>query len=97
MFAIITTDEYKELLIAKETETQNIEDLKMLIERVSELKGNLTEILQLLTKGGKEPEIGVTYESWDILHTNEIAKYINEHYVADGKLQFEKVKENKNE
>lgn len=102
MFAVITTEEYKELLEAKKDNENFLEDLYELAKRVLKAEESLTEVLQLLTKGGRKPEIGEQYESWDILTQSEIAKYINEHYLADGKLQFEKVekveeKENTNE
>lgn len=109
MFAIITTDEYKDLLSAQhDAETylfeftkavKELEELKVKsAKELEEVNANLKELLLTLVDGETKTGYGHTFYEWyDLLDRAEIAKYINENYVIDGKLQFEKVKEKADE
>lgn len=96
MFTMITSEEYKELVLAKEENTRLLEELKYADEQLRITQNNLKELLLLLTNG-KTSTIYGELQSFEIITDTEIAKYINKNYLAKGTLKFTKIKENNNE
>ena len=98
MFAMITTEEYKELLLAKQYSEALEEDNNILADRVIEAEECLRELLLMLTKGHTSVNWSDKKFAWhDLARSEEVAEYLNKNYVIDGRLQFEKVKENTDE
>jgi hypothetical protein len=95
MFAMITTDEYKELLSAKEEGEQYMMAYTDAVQELKAVRESLDNLLLLITKGEKKSqwEDG-KFESFDLAEKNDIAKYINENFMKDGRLT---VKENNND
>lgn len=92
MVTMITTEEYKELVLAKaETDRLN-EELKQADQRLTDAERNLKELLLLLTKGETVPKYGTAFEGFEIINDSEIAKYISENYMTKGLLKFTKNK-----
>ena len=90
--AVISTEEYKELLEAQ----KDMEIYKECYRRAEqELKirnAELNELLLLLTKGQKKSEwSNGLFNNFDLADGNIIAEYINEKYLENGML---KLKEN---
>ena len=105
MFTMITTEEYKELLLAQQDKAE-LEDTvcnlqkeqKATEEKLKKVEDELKELLLLLVEGEKRVHwTEGKYETFDLVGREEIVAYINEHYVWNGELQFKKVKENDDE
>lgn len=92
MFAMITTEEYKELVLAKETTEKLADELRYADAKLREAQSNLKEILLMLTGGHTVPKYGDVFESFDIIDDAEIAKYISAYYMDKGILKFTKNK-----
>lgn len=90
MFAIITTEEYRELLEAKAELEEIHADLNRMIDDAIKAREEQRELILVLTKGGKSPEVGDEYKNWDIESTENIADFINKNYLLKSRLQFEK-------
>lgn len=93
MFTIITTEEYKDLLLAKEDCNNRLDEAYVLAERLNEVEENLQELLLMLVKGNPTPTWGTKFEWIDIERAENIAEYINKNYLNTG-LKFEKEKAN---
>jgi hypothetical protein len=94
MYAVITTDEYRELI---EAEQMSKEFRKDFIDAVAEMKAireQLDNLLLCITKGAKASQWQDGKFEWhDLADKNDIAKYINENFMEYGRLT---VKENNN-
>lgn len=102
MFAMITTDEYKELILAQQ-ENAEYQDIVIDLDirrqgaedNLKEVEEELKDLLLLLMKGEKRvPWAEGKYETFDLAGREETIAYINKHYVWNGELQFRKVKNN---
>ena len=95
MYAIITTEEYKDLLQAQkdaELYRKCYADAKL---RLSAITNEFNELLLLITNGKTKAEWSDgLFQYFDLAHTDVIAKHINEKYVEDGILVL---KENDND
>lgn len=93
MFAMITTEEYKELLLAQEALGSVAQELSYCDKKRQKAEDALKELLLMLTKGQTTVNWSDKKFAWhDLARAEEVAEYINKNYVIDGKLQFEKVK-----
>ena len=94
---MITTEEYKELVLAQQELVEVTCDLKFEYKKRLTAEENLKELLLILT-GNK---IKIEWADGKIkgyeIKDSETADFLNENYIKDGILQFEKVKENNNE
>lgn len=98
MFAIITTEEYKELLLAKADAETCPAELSVTREELKGARAELAELLLMLVKNEASPQWDSRkYEWYDLERSENIVEYINRHYVKNGILQFNKIKENTNE
>ena len=92
MFAMITTEEYKELLEAQRDAELYRECFKRAEHELKTRNAELNELLLLLTKGQKKSEWTSGYfNNFDLADGQVIAEYINEKYLENGML---KLKEN---
>jgi hypothetical protein len=95
MYAVITTEEYRELI---EAEQMSKEFRKDFIDAVAEMKavrGQLDNLLLFITKGAKKSQWqDGDFEGYDLENKDELAKYINKNFMKDGRLT---VKENNND
>lgn len=85
MFAMITTDEYKELINAQQEGEVYKEQLAEASTEVRELTEKLVGLLNCITSG-ENPKWNKTYRSYDMADENTIANYINDNFVEDGIL-----------
>ena len=95
MFAMITTEEYEKLVIAKKELELLTESVKQLNTIRQEAEDNLKELLLMLTKGEKKVQWEDGIKWFDIAPAEKVAEYLNKHYIKDGILTF--TKENNNE
>ena len=93
MFAVITTDEYKELLDDQQVKA-DYQNWFNQAEKELEIRTKaLNDLLLMLTKGEKASRWeDRKFESCDLASSQDIADYLNSHFVKDGILQL---KENK--
>ena len=94
-FVMIDTDEYKELILAKEDAENYHYECKVAGNLLKEAKENLSELLLFITKGKTKTEFEDKFHSYDVASIYEMADFINENYVDDGILKFKKVKKEK--
>ena len=92
MYAIITTEEYKELL-AKEKELSDYEDsILFLNKELSETKEMLDKLLLCITGGKTSTQWHDGRFEWvDIEDEGIIADYINENFIENKKLKLRSV------
>lgn len=94
MYAVITTEEYRELL---EAEQMSKEFRKDFIDAVAEMKAvreQLDNLLLCITKGAKASQWqDGKFEGFDLADKDAIAGYINRNFMEYGRLT---VKENNN-
>ena len=96
MFAVITTEEYQELLQAKNENEFIKEELSCTEAKLLKTKNSLQEFVFLITKGEIRSKWSEgLFEGFDLVKDSEIAEYINTNFMKDGKLIFSK--ENNNE
>lgn len=92
MFAMITTEEYKELLQAQNDAELYRECFKRAERELNIRNNELNELLILLTQGKKKSEwSNGLFNNFDLTDPQTIAEYINEKYLENGIL---KLKEN---
>lgn len=97
-FVIIDSDEYKDLILAKESAIDSQHDCKLAVKLMKEARENLEELLLFITKGNKKAEFEDKFHSYDIASVYDLAEFINNNYVDYGILSFKKVKkENEDE
>jgi hypothetical protein len=92
MLAMITTEEYKELIL-KEQECEQMkldfielaEEEKELKEKLGKTQEKLEGLLNCITSG-QEPRWEEEYRSYDLADNLVISDYINKNFVKDGKL-----------
>lgn len=92
MFAMITTEEYQELILAKEERDRLLEELTHSDRCLTATHNEVKDLLLMLTNGHTVPKYGETFECYDIVDDVEIAKFINENYVTKGLMKFTKTK-----
>lgn len=95
MFAMITTEEYKKLIIAEQDLAQAVDTITICNKEKQEAEDSLKELLLMLTKGEKKVQWEDGIKWFDIAPAEKIAEYLNKHYFKDGILTF--TKENNNE
>lgn len=94
MFAMITTDEYKELLEAQYDGKNYADAFHEVSIELKEVRLQLDGLLLFITKGAKKSQwMDGDFEGYDLADKDELAKYINKHFMKDGRLT---VKENDN-
>lgn len=96
MITMITSEEYRELVLGEEERDRLLEELKYKEEQLEKAQKTLEELLLMLTKGTGIPKYGDKFESYDIIDDSVIADYINTHFKDKGTLYFVD-KENNNE
>ena len=95
MFAMITTDEYKELLSAKQEGEVYMMEFTKAVTELKEVREQLDNLLLTITKGAKASQWqDGDFEGYDLADKGELAKYINKNFMKDGRLT---VKENNND
>ena len=87
MFAMITTEEYKELIQAQKDAGLYRECFKRAEQELKSRNNELNELLLLVTKGQKKSEWSSGYfNNYDLADLQTIAEYINEKYLENGML-----------
>ena len=95
MFAVITTDEYKELLSAKQEGEVYMMEFTNAVNELKETREKLENLLLCITKGANRSQWGDgNFEYFDLAEKEEIARHINDVFVKNGILD---VKENNND
>lgn len=92
MLAMITTEEYKELVLAKDERDKLVEELAYADQKLLAAQDDLKELLLMLTDGHTVSKFGEAFESYDIVSDSVIAKFISENYMTKGLLKFTKNK-----
>ena len=91
MFAMITTDEYRQLINDQNALERVLQDLELAESKRAETEAELKDLLLMITKGTTSVNWGDKKFAWhDLAQSEEIVEYINNNYVVDGRLQFEK-------
>lgn len=91
MWTLIATEEYKELLIAKENAKALNLALEVTNSELQKVQAEIKELLLMLTKGKTSPQWVLNRFEWLEIETAEnIAKYISEHYLNNSSLRFTK-------
>ena len=85
MLAMITTEEYKELINAQQEGEVFMMQLAEATTELRTYKANLEGLLEFITKG-ENPKYDGEYKDYQLEYVSEIADYINKHFVKDGKL-----------
>ena len=94
MYAVITTDEYKELLSAEQEGNEYMIAYTDAVMELKEVREQLDNLLLFITKGAKKSQwMDGDFEGYDLENKDELAKYINKNFMKDGILT---VKENNN-
>lgn len=95
MYAVITTEEYKELIEAEQMSKEFREDFIQCADELKDVRGQLDKLLLCITNGEKVSRWqDGKFEGFDLADKEEIAKYINTHFVYNGRLT---IKENNND
>ena len=87
MYAIITTDEYKNLLNAQQEGEIFMMQLAEASTELREYKERLEGLLNCITDG-KNPHWDGAYNSYELADNSTIANYINQNFLKDGKLNI---------
>ena len=87
MYALITTDEYKNLLNAQQEGEVFMMQLAEATTELRTYKENLEGLLNFLTSG-QNPRWDEEYKSYDLIDNSKIADYINQNFLKDGKLNI---------
>lgn len=85
MLAMITTEEYKELINAQQEGEVFMMQLAEATTELRTYKANLEGLLEFITKG-ENPKYDGEYKDYQLEYVSEIADYINKNFVKDGKL-----------
>ena len=95
MFAVITTDEYKELLSAKQEGEVYMMEFTKAVTELKETREQLDNLLLTITKGETHSkwQEGM-FEYFDLVEKEVLAGYINENFMKNGRLT---IKENNND
>jgi hypothetical protein len=94
MYAVITTEEYKELLDDQQAKQDYFEAFVECADELNEVREQLDNLLLCITKGAKKPQwLDGNFEGYDLEDKDELAKYINKNFMENGRLT---VKENDN-
>ena len=92
MFAVITTDEYKELLSAKQEGEVYMMEFTNAVAELKETREKLDNLLLCITKGATHSKWdGGNFEYFDLVEKEKLVGYINENFMKNGRLD---VKEN---
>ena len=87
---MITTEEYKELLSAKEDAETYLIEFNLARAEAEKLKADLKELLLVLTKGNEKTAYRDAFHSFEVEMDDKISKYVNDNYFEDGKILFER-------
>lgn len=87
MIAMITTEEYQKLILAKQQGELDRIMCGKAEEELQQIKAELNCLLRVLTDGKEvvKWEDG-KFEAFDLANRSVITNYINENYIKDGKL-----------
>lgn len=85
MYAIITTDEYKELIKAQQDGENYADAFHECLEELKQTQLKLEGLLNCITSG-KNPKWDGAYNSYELADNSTIADYINKNFVKDGTL-----------
>jgi hypothetical protein len=104
-FAMLTTNEYKELILKEKELDDALRDYGFLENENRKLTGQLAyieeelkELLLILTDNKERASyMEHDFSEYDLADKKEIAKYINKNYMKNGVLKFRKVEETKEE
>ena len=98
MYTIITTEEYKELILDQVEKAELQDSIIEWVKRCAEAEDSLKELLLTITQG-KTKACYEEFKTYELATDFEIAEFINRNYVDEnGILNFTKVhKENENE
>lgn len=96
---MIDSDEYRELVLAKEAKDEIEKELDLTDRRLMQKEYEFKELLLLITKGEFKTKYDEgKFQSYDIASNYDLVDFVNENYVENGLLKFNKVKkENTNE
>lgn len=105
MVAMITSEEYKNLILTEEKYNQELKNNVDLIIEKNILKGEIINLEQelkellLIVTGNKERASYMEYEfsEYDLADRKEVTEYINKNYMNNGVLKFRKLEETKEE
>lgn len=92
---MITTEEYKDLILAKNSVDRLNEELMYADKKLENAQNSIKELLLMLTEGKTAPTYNDEFNTFEIASDTVIAKYINENYLSNRMLNFNKTKENK--
>ena len=92
MYAVITTEEYKELLSAKQEGEVYMMEFTKAVTELKEVREKLDNLLLTITKGETHSkwQEGM-FEYFDLVEKEVLAGYINENFMKNGRLT---IKEN---
>lgn len=95
MYAVITTEEYKELIEAQQDVKNYGDAFHECSVELSETRKKLDALLLFITKGETISKWeDKKFESFDLARDFELAEYINKHFMKNGRLA---IKENNND
>jgi hypothetical protein len=95
MYAVITTDEYKELLSAKQEGEVYMMEFTKAVTELKEVREQLDNLLLTITKGATHSQWGDgRFEYFDLADKEVLALHINDVFMKNGRLT---VKENNND
>ena len=95
MYAVITTEEYKELLSAKQDGEVYMMEFTKAVTELKETREKLDNLLLCITKGATNSQWqDGKFEYFDLAEKEEIAKHVNENFMKKSGLD---VKENNND
>lgn len=105
MVVMITSEEYKKLILTEEKYQQELKDNVDLIKEKNNLKEEIINLEQelkellLIVTGDKERAsyMEKDFSGYDLADREEVAKYINKNYMNNGVLKFRKLEETKEE
>ena len=87
MLAMITTEEYKELILIDQECEQVKLDFNRVAEELKQTQEELAGLLCCITQGIKSPKWEDSkYEGFDLADNKTIADYINKNFLKDGIL-----------
>ena len=89
MIAMITTEEYQELIMAKKRGENDRIVRKKAEEELRNVKAELNCLLRVLTDGKEVIQWNDgKFECYDLADRQVITNYINENYIKNGKLML---------
>ena len=94
MFAIITTEEYQNLIRAKDDRDTLSEELMYTDKKLKQTSEKLKELVLLLTKGKTKAIWNNELAICDLAELDDVTEYLNKNYFENGILTFTKESNN---